>query len=100
MMEQLTRKQAIAMYESGLWQEWSLEYIAKLQLYNDRLCVPFDLFHQAITQELGRSVWTHEFADLDRLKSEYEGLKPKPTMQEIIELIPEEKRIILTAGIE
>lgn len=94
-MKQLTKEQAIEIFNGDLWEEWSLEYIAKFQLYQSRLCVPFSKFHEAIEHELGRPVWTHEFAWLDNIKAEYEGKKPKPTFEEILELIPEEKRIIL-----
>ena len=96
-MKQLTRAQAQEIYRSELWTEWSLEYIAKFQLYQNRLCLPFGKFHEAIEHELGRSVWTHEFAssNIGNLQDEYEGKKTKPTFEEIVELIPEEKRIVL-----
>ena len=94
-MEQLTRERAVVIFKSGEWKEWSLEYIAKLQLYQDRLCVPFGKFHEAITQELGREVWTHEFADIERLRAEYEGKRKKPTLVEIMEQIPEVKRLFV-----
>ena len=94
-MEQLTKEQAIAIYEGGEWKDWTPEDIVKFQLYQDRLAIPFDKFHEAIENVLGRSVWTHEFARRDRLIAEYEGKRPKPTFEDIINLIPTEKRIIL-----
>ena len=99
-MKQLTEAQAIEIFKSDVWKEWSLEYVAKFQLYQRRLCVPFSLFHQAMEQELGRSVWTHEFAFYDNIKEEYEKKRKKPSFQEILELIPEEKRIIINVDIE
>jgi len=94
-MKQLTKEQAIKMYNSEIWKDMSLEQIGEFQLFQDRLCVPFDKFHLAIEKLLNRPVWTHEFAFKDGLIKEYLGEKPKPSMDEIINLIPKEKRIIL-----
>ena len=95
-MKQLTKEQAIAIFNGGEWKDWSDEEIVKFQLYQDRLCVPFDKFHEAMESVLGRPVWTHEFANRKRLTEEYEGTRPAPTFEEILNLIPEEKRIVLT----
>ena len=93
-MEQLTKEQALEIYDSRVWEEWSIEYIARFQLYQERPCVPFDVFHKAVTEELGRDVWTHEFAHMDILREEYEGKIPKPTFEDIVEMIPAEKRVL------
>ena len=97
-VEQLTKEQAIAMYDGGEWKTWDAEQIVKFQLFQDKLCVPFDKFHEAIEKVLGRPVWTHEFAFHDLLVREYLGIRPAPTMQEIIDLIPAEKRIVIQLG--
>lgn len=94
-MKQLTQKQALAMAESKVYENWTHEEIVKFQLFQNRLCIPFDRFHEAITKVLNRDVYTHEFAYPDLLIQEYFGTKPKPTFNEIIGLIPEEKRIII-----
>jgi len=94
-MKQLTKEQAIKIGESEIWKDMTLEQIAEFQFYQDRLCVPFDKFHEAMEHVLGRSVWTHEFAFKDSLEKEWRGEKSKPTMEEIMNLIPEEKRIII-----
>ncbi len=93
--EQLTKEQAIAIYESGEWKSWSHEQIVRFQLFQDRLAIPFDKFHEAIENVLGRPVFTHEFASRDSLILEYLGEKTAPSLQEIIEMIPAEKRIVL-----
>ena len=69
----------------------------KLQLYQDKLCVPFSVFHEAIEKVLGRPVWTHEFAQIEKIRLEFEGIRAKPTLQEIMNQIPEEKRIFVFA---
>jgi len=57
--------------------------------------MPFEIFTEAIEEVLGRPVYTHEFADIQSIRDEYLTLKPPPTLEEIIELIPEEKRLIV-----
>ena len=94
-MKQLTKEQAIALHDGGEWKDWTLEELGKFQLYQEKLCIPFDKYHEAVEHILGRPVWTHEFAWTDSLKAEYARRKPKPTFDEIINLIPDEKRIII-----
>ena len=92
---QLTKEQAIALYESRLWESWSDEELARFQFYQNKLCVPFGRFHKGMEKLLGRPIWTHEFAFKDKLQEELEGKRAAPTMEEIINLIPEEKRIVI-----
>lgn len=94
-MEQLTKQRAIAFAQSGDWKLWTDEQIVRFQLFQDKLCIDFGRFHEAIENVLGRHVWTHEFADIDRIKQEYLGTKPTPTFEEIIDMIPAEKRITI-----
>ena len=68
------------------------------QLFTDKLCMPFTIFHAAMEKALGRPVYTHEFGlNYDGLVEELLGKKPAPTMQEIMEMIPADKRIIVIA---
>lgn len=92
---QLTKEEATKLYESNFWEGMEPFDIALFQMFQDRLCLPFDVFHKAVEEALGRPVWTHEFAGRDGLKEELLGLRPAPSMQEIINLIPEEKRILI-----
>ena len=92
---QLTEEQAIGIGKSDIWKQWSDEEIVKLQLYQEFLCVDFGRYHKAIERVLGRSVWPHEFTRPDLLRKEYEGARPKPTPEDIIGLMPEDKQTIL-----
>lgn len=89
-MKQLTKEEAIKIAESGEWKTWTKEKIAYFQLHQDRLCVPFDVFHKAVEHALGRPVYTSEFGlNRDGLIAEIEGKKGNPTLDEIIKQLTE-----------
>ena len=94
-MQQLTQEQAIALAQSGEWKDWTDEEIVKFQLFQDRLCMDFSRFHRAVEAVLGRPVYTHEFAFRDRIIDEYQKERSAPTFEEICNLIPAEKRIVI-----
>jgi hypothetical protein len=92
----LTEASAIELAESGFWEGLTYRERAGFQLFEERLCMPFDVFHEAIEQALGRPVFTHEFGlNVEGLRAEFLGEAPPPTFQEIVELIPEEKRVLV-----
>jgi hypothetical protein len=93
---QLTKEQAIKFHDSEAWKDMDYAARAKFQMSQDLLCMPFDVFHEAVEKALGRPVRTHEFGlNREGLSRElFEGAPP-PSMQDIINLIPENKRIIL-----
>lgn len=95
--EQLSEKQAIEMAKSGLWKNWTAEQVVRFQMFQHRLCMDFSHFHKCVEEVLGRPVYTHEFASSfrDDMVKEYLGVKPAPTLEEIINIIPPEKRIII-----
>ena len=97
-MEQLSREKAIELYDSKIWEDWSYEEIAKFQLWQKKLCVPFSVFHEAIEKSLGRPVFTHEFGlNLDGIKFEFLHERSEPTFDEIMNLMPKEKLILIKA---
>ena len=75
-MQQLTREQAIAFYDEGAWKQMNHETRAKFQLEQDRLCMPFDVFQEAVQHTLGRPVFTHEFANRDFLIAQVKKATP------------------------
>ena len=91
--QSIGRKRAIALHNSGWWIGRSAREIAKFQLFTRELCLPFDLFRQALEECLGRAVWTHELGfDTDGVIHEFLGERDAPTLDEILALIPDEKR--------
>lgn len=93
---QMTEAEARAFGASNAWETLSHRERACLQMRQRLLCMPFDVFHEAMEKALGRPVWTHEFGlNGDGLRAELFDGKPAPTMQEIMEMIPAEKRITI-----
>lgn len=82
---QFTPEQAIDFCESRKWESMSHRERAEFQMEQDCLCMPFDVVHEAMEKALGRSVWTHEFADRDRLREELAGTRPAATMKDVFD---------------
>lgn len=94
-MKQLTKEQAIAFSENKCYKNMTYRQIAEFQMEQDRLCMPFNVFHEAIEKVLGRPVFIHEFAFRDEIRKELYGEKEPPTFEEICALIPQEKLIVI-----
>lgn len=92
---QLTYEQAVNFSRSKVWKDWTPDQIVRLQLFQQRMCVDSEHFHRCLQDVLGREVFTHEFAYRDDLVLEYLGEKEPPTFDEIVLLIPEEKRLVI-----
>lgn len=94
--QSIGRERAIELAKSEWWKERSFPQIAKFQFFTKELSMPFSVFHEALEKTLGRSVYTHEFAmNFDGLAMELLGERDAPTLQEIINLIPKDKRILV-----
>lgn len=92
----MNKEQAIQLYNSKFWEPMSYKDRAIFQLWEDKLCMPFNVFHEAMEKALGRPVFTHEFGlNRDGLKKELLGEAPAPSFEDIINLIPEDKRLIV-----
>lgn len=93
----LTEQQARDFAETGWWKELPADAIVAFQLYESRLCMDFHDFHGAVEESLGRPVFTHEFAlNYDGLVAEFECKAERPTMAEIVNMIPIEKRLVIS----
>lgn len=90
------KEAAIKLAESQWWIGRTPREIAGFQLFTQELSMPFNVFHEAVEVSLGRPVWTHEFGmNYDGICKEFLGEKLPPTMCEILEMIPSEKRVIV-----
>jgi hypothetical protein len=64
------------------------------QINEPILIIDFGKFHEAAEKALGRPVWSHEFARPDVLIQEYQGKIPKANFADVMDKIPEGKKII------
>lgn len=89
------REAAIALAKTEWWKGKEPREIAKTGLLIRELCLPFAVLHEAVEKALGRPVFTHEFGlNPDGIVQELLGERDAPTLDEIIALIPEGKRIV------
>jgi hypothetical protein len=92
----VTSEQAIRLANSNFWEQMSFREIAEFQISEERLCMPFEIFHNAVEKTIGRPVFTHEFGlNIEGLRKEIFGNRNPPSFDEIINLIPEDKRFIV-----
>lgn len=90
--QQLTKDEAIRLYETKWWASRNYHSIAAFQLSQNRLCCPFDIFHEAVEKALCRPVFTHEFGlNRDGLIKELAGNIPRQNLQDVLSLLPQDK---------
>lgn len=95
-MPEVTPIQAKMLYKLKFWETMEFRDQAEFQLHTRYLCMPFGVFHKAMETALNRSVFVHEFAlDLDGLKSELAGERPQPSLEDIVKLIPKDKKTLM-----
>ena len=83
-------------YENKWWESSDPFEVAWGQLNEPALIMDFGKFHEAIEKALGRPVYSHEFGlNAEGLKEEMQCKRPAPSLNEIIEMIPEEKRVVV-----
>lgn len=94
--QKITMEQCQELAASKFWEGMTAREIAGFQLLTDRLCMPFPVFHEAVSAALNRKVFFHEFSEnYDGLVAELCEGGPSPTVQEVLDMIPEEKRIVI-----
>ena len=67
----MTKEQAVEFYNSKKYETMSNLEIVKFQLFEPKMCMPFPIFQAAVEDALGRPVYTHEFADAEKLRTEF-----------------------------
>lgn len=96
MQDPITREQAVALYDSAFWEGLAYVERARFQLSEPRLCMPFDVFVEAVERALGRTVTVREFLSARRLLAELSGEEPLD-VGALMDMLPEEKRVLLAA---
>jgi len=98
-VKELTRDEAIDFFGDSRWKTMSLQERAKFQISNQFLCMPFNVFHQAVEAVLRRPVYTHEFGlNMEGLRDEVLNAAEAPTLDAIVAMLPAEKTIVVNTG--
>lgn len=94
--QSIGKEKAIALAESKWWEGKTHREIVEFQMLTKELCMPFPIFHEALEKTIGRPVFTHELGlNFDGIMEELFDGKAPPTFEEIMNLIPEEKRTFI-----
>ena len=73
----MTKNEAISKAETKWWENSTPVEIVEFQLFEAKLCMPFDEFQASVEKVLKRRVFTHEFASPEILQREFrEGVEP------------------------
>ena len=95
----MTKEQAIELANSKFWENMTSREIAEFQISEDKLCMPFEIFHEALEKTIGRPVFTHELGlNLEGIREELFNGKNPPSFEEVINLIPENYRCIVVSN--
>lgn len=87
------RSRAQALFATEWWLGRPAREIAKFQLLTMELCLPFEIFHRALEDALGRPVWIHELGfGVESLAQELFDERDAPSLDEILDLVPVAKK--------
>ena len=75
MEDQVTKEKAIELCNSKFYEKMTDEEIFLFQINQEKLCMPFEVFHRSTEKALKRPVFTHEFAFVDFKKEYYKKHK-------------------------
>ena len=93
----ITLEQAIDLYDTHFWESMNYEERAIFQLFEERLCMPFDVFREALERTLGRHVKNQEIVFSEKLGVEILAGRTTPSVDDILSLIPAHSRSLLAA---
>jgi hypothetical protein len=67
----MTEEQARTLVESRFWERQTPEELASFQLFEERLCMPFEVYQGAVEEVLGRPVFLSELTIPDDIRAEW-----------------------------
>ena len=91
-------EKAKAKYKEAWWESDDLKVLFLGQIQEKILLMDFSKFHKATEQALERPVWTHEFAEPEKLLGEYNKERPKATMVDVLDKIERYEKPIIVIG--
>ena len=78
---------------------WTIGNVPSFSSSKTSSVLPFDVFHEAVGQALGRPVYTHEFGlNREGLQQELMGDAPPPTLQDLLDLLPEGAQTVIVGA--
>lgn len=84
----ITEQKAKELLLSKFWEKLTAREIVQFQIDAELTCMPFNVFHKALEESLGRGVYTHEIGlNWEGLKEELKGNRKAPTIKEVMELL-------------
>ena len=89
-MQQFTVKQAKAIYDSNIWENWTDIEIAQVQLFQNKRCIPDEEFYKSLSNVLETDVDLIKGMDIVILRHIYLDLYIEPTYNDILLYIPKE----------
>lgn len=94
-VKRITEQSAKQLAKSNFWMKMNAEDIARFQLYQPLLCVPFHIFQTCLEALFDRPIYTHEFG-LSNLIVEYEKhFTPIKNEAQWVGLIPDAFRNLI-----
>ena len=94
----LTEGHAAQLYNAKFWEGMAVVDRAKFQINEPILCMPFDVFHEAVSKAAGYPVFTHEFAELTHLRDAMGIDKRAWNFEEVLSVLTPEKRTQVLAA--
>lgn len=82
-MKQLSPQEASALKRTRFWERLTTRQIAEFQLGQDQLCMPLEIYQNALSVELDRGVFTHELCEPGKLRTELHRQSEAPSLEEI-----------------
>lgn len=71
----MTTKVAQILYQTKFWEKLTKKEIVEFQLFEPKLCMPWNIFHEAVETVLDRPVYTVEFGfSGDELRKQFQEL--------------------------
>ena len=89
-MQQFTVKQAKAIYDSNIWENWTDIEIAQVQLFQNKRCIPDEEFYKSLSNVLETDIDLIKGMDIVILRHIYLDLYIEPTYNDILLYIPKE----------
>ena len=89
-MQQFTVKQAKAIYDSNIWENWTDIEIAQVQLFQNKRCIPDEEFYKSLSNVLETDIDLIKGMDIVILRHIYLDFYIEPTYNDILLYIPKE----------